>query len=86
MSERNGDTRKLLKVFGVAVTDFEEAADALSERVKELGDDADGELVEALHELLDLVAETNEKWQLVTDHLFEFQRQVISDITRALPE
>lgn len=86
MSERNEDTRKLLKIFGVAVTDFEEAADALSGRVKELGGGASDELVEVLHELLDRIAETNQKWQLVTDHLFEYQRQVVSTITRALPE
>ena len=84
MNERSEDTRKLLKVFGVAVTEFEDACSELIERVEE-GDGSD-EALSTLKELIELVAEVNEKWQLVTERLFNTQRNLLHTITQALPE
>ncbi len=85
MPEKAEDTRKLLKLFGVAVTDFEEGSGELVDRIGELGD-ADGEVVAAVRELLEMIMNMNEKWQAATDRMFETQRQVLARVVRALPE
>lgn len=82
MNDEVGDTRKLLKVFGVAVTMFEEQSAELVERLD--GNDGSEELLPAIRDLLRLLIETNEKWQAVTDHLFEGQRRVIGQLADRL--
>ncbi len=86
MNEVPSDTRKLLKVFGVAITDFEDACDELTGRVREIEDGASDELVATLRDLIVLIAETNKSWLRVTNRLFETQQQLLVDIARALPE
>ncbi|MEE9245130.1 MAG: hypothetical protein V3U63_02915 [Gemmatimonadota bacterium] len=81
-----GDTRRLLKVFGVAVTDFEQASDQLLARVDAAGTDASGELVQTVRELFELITETNARWFAITDRMFETQRKLLTDLTEALGE
>ena len=86
MNKVPSDTRKLLKVFGVAITDFEDACDELTGRVREIEDGASDELVATLRDLIVLIAETNESWLRVTNRLFATQQQLLVDMARALPE
>lgn len=72
-------TRKLLKVFGIAVTDFEDQAEALLERAEALkGRGAvPGEVVALLEEAIRAVTMLMEHWGEVERHLQESQRKVL---------
>lgn len=78
------DTRRLLKVFGVAVTDFESEGGELSARIAELGGAPNDELVAALRDLLELVADTNSKWRDVTEHLMQAESRILAEAIGAL--
>ncbi len=83
--KRAEDARKLLKLFGVAVTDFEAESQELLNRVQALGPGAGGDLVAPLRDLVELIADTNRRWQEVTEHLFSGQQRVLAEIVKALP-
>ena len=83
--ETGDDTRRLLRTFGVAVTDFERESEELLERIRGLGEEPGEELVAELRDLLELIADSNAKWQKVTEQLFETQRRVLADVVQALP-
>jgi len=84
--KRGNDTRRLLKSFGVAVTDFEEESEELLERIRKLQREPGAELVAELRDLLELIADSNAKWQKVTQHVFAAQRRVLADVLQALPK
>lgn len=84
--ERRDDTRKLLRSFGVAVTDFEQESEELLERVRALKGKPGEDLIAELRDLLELIADSNAKWQKVTVHLFEAQGRVLADVVQALPK
>jgi hypothetical protein len=85
MDEKKRDeTRRMLKIFGIAVTDFEEESKELLSRVQSLEAGASDELVGTLRDLLELISETNEKWQTATEYLFGLQRRVLADVVRLL--
>lgn len=87
MREGKGDdTRKLLKAFGIAVTDFERESEEILDRVRSLEKEAGGDLVAELRDLLELIADSGAKWQRVTEHVFETQRRVLADVLLALPK
>ena len=76
------ETRKLLRTFGVTVTNFEERSAQLVERAKQLrqAGDADGVLFllkDFAGELLDLQG----RWLEITNHILTRQRQVLTDIS-----
>lgn len=83
--KKRDETRRVLKIFGVAVTDFEEESKELLDRVQALEGRSGDELVGVLRDLLELVAESTEKWQAASDHLFNMQRRVLADVVGALP-
>lgn len=75
------DTRKLLRTFGVSVTNFEERSAQLLERAKQLHQAGDSEgmltlLQEFASELLDLQG----RWLEITNHTLAQQRRVLTDI------
>ena len=75
------DTRRLLRTFGVSVTNFEERSAQLLERANQLrqAGDTDGMLTllkEFAGELLDLQG----SWLDITNHVLTQQRQVLTDI------
>lgn len=85
MDEKKRDeTRRMLKIFGIAVTDFEQESKELLSRVQSLEAGASDELVGTLRDLLELISETNEKWQMATEYLFGLQRRVCADAIRLL--
>jgi hypothetical protein len=81
------DTRKLLRTFGVTVTNFEERTAQLLEQAKQLrqAGDADGMLTllkDFVGELLDLQG----RWLETTNHILSQQRQVLTEIATLVSE
>jgi hypothetical protein len=76
------DTRRLLRTFGVTVTNFEERSAQLLEQAKQLrqAGDSDGMLTllkDFAGELLDLQG----SWLEVTNHILSQQRRVLTEVT-----
>lgn len=72
-------TRKLLKVFGVKVTDYETRTDALLERAA----GATGEArLALLEEALELTADLDHWLREVTSHVLECQERVLTTLRR----
>jgi hypothetical protein len=84
--ERRDETRRLLKVFGVAVTDFEEESETLLSRLASTVGRPATEAVPAVRDALELLLEVNQKWLATTHHLFETQRRFLEQAIAALPE
>ena len=63
-------TRKLLKVFGVAVTEFEDASRRLQEQARAAGG---ADLLAAAGEAIAASAEVQRRWLELTHYLFEEQ-------------
>ena len=81
------DTRKLLRIFGVTVTNFEERTVQLLEQAQQLrqAEDSDGMLSllkDFAGELLDLQG----RWLEITNHILARQRQVLTDIATLVSE
>jgi hypothetical protein len=81
------DTRKLLRTFGVTVTNFEERSTRLLEQAKQLrqAGDSDGMLTllkDFAAELLDLQG----RWLEITNHIISSQRQVLTDLATLVSE
>jgi hypothetical protein len=75
------ETRKLLRTFGVTVTNFEERSAQLLEQAKQLRQAGDADAVLFLlkdfaGELLDLQG----RWLEITNHILTRQRQVLTDL------
>jgi hypothetical protein len=81
------DTRKLLRTFGVTVTNFEERTAQLLEQANQLrqAENSDGMLTllkDFAGELLDLQG----RWLEITNHILSQQRQVLTDIATLVSE
>jgi hypothetical protein len=75
------ETRRLLRTFGVTVTNFEERSARIRARARQLHQAGDSEamltlLNEFAGELLDLQG----RWLEMTNHILTEQRQVLTDI------
>ena len=70
-------TRKLLRVFGVAVTDFEDASVRIRERAKAA---APQDLLPLAGEALAAAAEVNRCWLGVTRFIFEEQARLQAEM------
>jgi len=81
------DTRKLLRTFGVTVTNFEERTTQLLGQAKQLRQMGESEgmltlLKDFAGELLDLQG----RWLEITNHILSRQRQVLTDIATLVSE
>jgi hypothetical protein len=81
------DTRKLLRTFGVTVTNFEERTTQLLEQAKQLQQEGNADAMLPLlqnfaGELLDLQG----RWLEITNHIITQQRQVLTDIATLVSE
>jgi hypothetical protein len=80
----NDDTRKLLKVFGVAVTDAEAEAERLAGAAAQL---SAGSSKEAIAQLLkdggDLCRELNTRWLDITQRVFAIQNRLHQQLAEA---
>jgi hypothetical protein len=70
----NDDTRKLLKVFGVAVTDAEAEAERLASSAAQLAASSNKEEVaKLLKDASDLCQELNTRWLEITQRIFAIE-------------
>ena len=73
------DTRKLLKVFGVAVTDFEAEAEKLGMSAEQLPAGGTKEQVAKLmQDASELCRELNTRWIEVTQRVVELQNRLLT--------
>ena len=80
----NDDTRKLLKVFGVAVTDFEAEAEKLAATAAQLTPDSGKDQVAKLtKDAAELCRELNTRWLEITQRVFALQNQLLSSCAEA---
>ncbi len=79
----NNATRKLLKVFGVAVTDFEDEAVELKERAAALSPDDIASTRSLLMNVSELLLDLNGKWADVSAHLAKIQSGLLSVVAQA---
>ena len=80
----NDDTRKLLKVFGVAVTDAEADAERLADTAARLPASAGKEEVaRLLKDASDLCRELNTRWLEITERVFAIQGRLQQQLAEA---
>ena len=73
------ETRQLLKVFGVAVTDFEAEAEKLKTVAEQFTDGTDkSQIVNHLKNVAELCRELNTRWLQVTQRVFEAQNELLA--------
>jgi hypothetical protein len=84
LSPMSDDSRKLLKIFGVTVTDFEAEADKLTARAAQLTPDTSREeLLAMLKDTTEAYRELNRRWLEITQHVFALQERFLSSIGAA---
>ncbi len=72
-------TRQLLKIFGVAVTDFKAEAEKLQATADQLTSDTDkAEITKLLKDVTELCNELNGRWLETTQHIFALKNQLLS--------
>ena len=80
----NDDTRKLLKIFGVAVTDAEAEVERLVSRAGQLSTNSTKEEIAAiLKDGADLCRELNTRWLEITERVFAIQSHLQSQLAEA---
>jgi hypothetical protein len=80
----NDDTRKLLKVFGVAVTDAEAEAERLAGTAAQLSASAGKEeIAKLLKDGSDLCRELNTRWLEITERVFAIQSRLHHQLAEA---
>ena len=79
----NDETRKLLKIFGVAVTDFEAEAEKLAATAAQLSPDSSRDQVAKLmKDAAELSRELNARWLEITQRVFALQERLLSALRR----
>ena len=72
------ETRQLLKIFGVAVTDFEAEAEKLKDVAEQFTAGTDkAEVAGHLKNVAELCRELNTRWMQVTQRVFEAQNELL---------
>lgn len=80
----NDDTRKLLKVFGVAVTDAEAEAERLAGTAAQLSASANKEeIAKLLKDASELCRELNTRWLEITERVFAIQSRLQQQLAEA---
>jgi hypothetical protein len=80
----NDDTRKLLKVFGVAVTDSEAEAEKLAGAAAQLSAGSNKEeLAQLLKDSAALSRELSTRWREITDRVFQIQGRLQTQLIEA---
>ena len=78
------ETRRILKTFGVAVTDFEAEAAKLQEVAAQLsGNSSQAEIVTLLKDVTELCSELNARWQEVSTCVSTLQVRLLSRCAEA---
>jgi hypothetical protein len=80
----NDDTRKLLKVFGVAVTDAEAEAERLAGTAAQLSaSSGKEEVAKLLKDASELCRELNTRWLEITQRVFAIQSRLQTQLSEA---
>jgi hypothetical protein len=80
----NDDTRKLLKVFGLAVTDAEAEAERLAGTAAQLSVSAGKEeIAKLLKDASDLCQALNTRWLEITQRVFAIQNRLQQQLAEA---
>jgi hypothetical protein len=80
----NDDTRKLLKVFGVAVTDSEAEAEKLAGIAAQLSTGSRREdLAQLLKDSAELCRELSTRWREITERVLEIQNRLQTQLIEA---
>ena len=80
----NDDTHKLLKVFGVAVTDAEAEAERLAGTAAQLSASASKEeIAKLLKDASELCRELNTRWLEITQRVFAIQNRLETHLSEA---
>jgi hypothetical protein len=80
----NDDTRKLLKIFGVAVTDSEAEAERLAGITAQLSASTGKEAIaKLLKDASDLCQELNTRWLEITQRVFAIQSRLQQQLAEA---
>jgi hypothetical protein len=80
----NDETRKLLKVFGVAVTDSEAEAEKLAGVAAQISAGSSKEqLAQLLKDSAELCRELNTRWLEITERVFQIQSRLQTQIAEA---
>ena len=80
----NNDTRKLLKIFGVAITDSEAEAEKLVARAGQLSTHSNKEeIVALLKDDAELCREWNTRWLEITERVFAIQSRFQTQLAEA---
>jgi hypothetical protein len=74
-------TRRLLRVFGVKVTEYEERTAALLERAATTPRD---DMLQLAAEAIDLTAELNTRLRDITTHVLDAQARVLTELRAAI--
>ncbi len=78
------ETRQLLKIFGVAVTDFEAEAEKLKDVAQQFTAGTDkAEVAGHLKNVAELCRELNSRWMQVTQRVFEAQNELLARCAEA---
>ncbi len=72
------ETRRFLKTFGVAVTDFEEEAARLVERLQ--SSDGGMDALTLLKDLTELCGELNARWFEIHQRIHDLQKHLFSSV------
>ena len=73
------ETRKLLKIFGVAVTDFEAEAEKLEAASTQLiAASAKEQVAKLLNDATELCRELNARWLETTQHIFAIHNRLLA--------
>ena len=73
------ETRRLLKIFGVAVTDFEGEAEKLAAAAAQLSaDSGKDQIAKLLKDATELGRELNTRWLETTQHIFAIQNRLLA--------
>ena len=78
------ETRQLLKIFGVAVTDFEAEAEKFKSAAEQLtGDTDNAEIASHLKNVAQRCRELNTRWLEVTQRVFQSQNELLARCAEA---
>ena len=78
------ETRQLLKIFGVAVTDFEAEAEKLKSAAEQLtGDTDNAEIASYMKNVAERCRELNTRWLDVTQRVFQSQNELLARCAEA---
>lgn len=79
-------TRKLLRVFGVKVTQYEERTAALLEQAAAAPGDQPEDLLRLTAEAIDLTADMNRHLREMVAHVLDTQQRVLTDLRAAVEQ